>query len=71
MTDPTTPPLTGPQKAWAGFIISLLLSMAAVFAEPIASGTWTPANTLAVIIAGLTAVGTGLGVYTVENKPKA
>lgn len=70
MTDPTVPPLTQAQKAWAGFFISLLLAMAAAVTEPIASGTWTPANTLSVVIAGLTSVGTGLGVYWTPNRPK-
>ena len=71
MTDPIeTPPLTGTQKAWAGFVISLVMATLTAAVVPLTTGEWTPAAWVSVALAFVTAVGTGLGVYQIENKPK-
>lgn len=65
MTDPT-PPLTGAQKAWAGFAISLLLSVITAVVGVLAEGTTK--TVLIIVLVALTSIGTGLGVYNVKNK---
>jgi len=70
MTDPT-PPLTGAQKAWAGFVISLVLATIAAVVPVLAVSNPDVAVWVGVVGAIVTAVGTGLGVYTVTNQPKA
>ena len=73
MTDPTpdTPPLTGAQKAWTGFVVSLVLATIAAVVPVLAVSNPDVAVWLGVAGAVVTAVGTGLGVYTVTNQPKS
>jgi len=68
MTEPITPPLTGSQKAWAGFVISLVLATIAALVPVLAVSNPDVAVWVGVIGAVVTAIGTGLGVYTVTNK---
>lgn len=68
MTEPTLPPLTTNAKAWAGFIISLLLSILAAVVAVLTEGTTK--TVLTIVMVAVTAVGTGLGVYQVSNRPK-
>lgn len=64
------PPLTTAAKAWAGFVIGVLMSEAAVVTGALADGSWSTGDTVAAGIAFIGAVGTGLGVYQVSNAPK-
>lgn len=66
--NPNVPPISGPQKAWAAFIIGVLIAVATAIAGAIVDG-WSAADTWMVIIVALGAVGSGLGVYRVPNKP--
>lgn len=63
------PPLTGPQKAWAAFIIGVLVSLGAAITAALADGVWSTGDTIAVVIAVVGSVGAGLGVYQIPNKP--
>lgn len=67
MTNPT-PALTTNAKAWAGFVISLLLSILTAVSQMLTDGTTK--NVLLVVGVALTSIGTGLGVYQVTNQPK-
>ena len=68
MTDPNFPPLTGTQKAWAGFVISLVLSVLTAVAQALTDGTVK--TVLLIVGVAVTAVGTGLGVYQTANRMK-
>ena len=68
MTDPTFPPLTGPQKAWAAFVISLVLSVLTAVSQALTDGTVK--TVLLIVGVAVTSIGTGLGVYQVSNQPK-
>lgn len=67
MTDPNIPPLTGAQKAWAAFVIGVLIAIATAVAGALTDG-WSTSDTWMVVIVTLGAVGSGLGVYTVRNR---
>lgn len=67
MTTPTTPPLSGVQKAWAGFVIGILMSMGAVVTAALADGVWSTNDTIAAVIAFVGSVGVGLGVWATPN----
>jgi VIT1/CCC1 family predicted Fe2+/Mn2+ transporter len=69
MTDPITPPLNGAQKAWAGFAVSLILATLTALVVPLSSGDFGPSAWISVGLAVVTAIGTGLGVYQVTNRP--
>jgi hypothetical protein len=64
----TTPVLTTAAKAWAGFVISLLMSILTAVSQMLTEGTTK--NVLLVVGVALTSIGTGLGVYQVTNQPK-
>lgn len=70
MSEPITPPLNGSQKAWAGFAISLILATVAALIPVLAVSNPDVAVWVGVLGAIVTAVGTGLGVYSVTNQPK-
>ncbi len=67
---PSGPPISGTQKAWAGFIIGILMSMGAVVTAALADGVWSTGDTIAAVIALVGSVGVGLGVYQTPNQPK-
>ena len=71
MTQPVNyPPLTEAQKAWTGFVISLVVAVGAVVTTALSDGVWSTMDTIAAVVALAGAVGTGLGVYLVPNKLK-
>lgn len=67
-TEPGAPALTTAAKAWAGFFISLLLSVLTAVVAVLAEGTTK--TVLTIVMVAVTAVGTGLGVYQVSNRAK-
>lgn len=68
MTEPDYVPGQPPKiptvvKAWVGFVIALVMSMAAVLTTALADGVITTAEWVSLGVALVGSVGTGLGVW--------